>query len=365
MADESFQEKTEAPTPKRRRDAREEGQIPRSQEVTTALTLLAAAAVLSAGLGGVVDALGSFFGYATQSFGAAGSMSLEGSVAWLRTMGWRTLSVLAPVVLPIAGVALLVGAVQAQGVLSTKPLEPKLERISPLANMKKIWGIRSLAELAKSLLKLTLVGVVVYATISHAAAELGALPQESPMALGAMMRRYAVRLLLTAGLAYLGLAVADYLYQVWQHERSLRMSREEVKREMKEQEGDMMVKARRRSMGRSLARQRMFKDVPDADVVITNPTHVAVALRYDPETSPAPVILAMGQRKIAQRIKAIAFEYAVPVVENKPLARALLATGRVGEAIPGNLYVAVAEVLAFVIRRHGGLGTRRNWTVNA
>ena len=132
------------------------------------------------------------------------------------------------------------------------------------------------------------------------------------------------------------------------------MTKQEVKQEAKQNEGDPLVKARMRSMGRALARKQMMKEVPNADVVVTNPTHIAVALKYDPTTGEAPVVLAMGQRKVAERIKAIAAEAGVPMVENRPLARAMLASCRVGIPIPAELYIAVAEVLAFVIRQRGG-----------
>jgi flagellar biosynthetic protein FlhB len=161
---------------------------------------------------------------------------------------------------------------------------------------------------------------------------------------------------MTAGLSYLGLAVVDYLWQWWRTEQSLRMSKEEIKQESRQSEGDPLVKQRMRSMGRALARRQMFRDVPKADVVITNPTHIAVALRYDPDVAPAPIVVAIGQRKVAQRIKEIAREHGIPTIENRPLARALLASCKVGTMIPGELYVAVAEILAFVFRRRVARG---------
>jgi flagellar biosynthetic protein FlhB len=161
-----------------------------------------------------------------------------------------------------------------------------------------------------------------------------------------------------AGLAFLLLALADYLYQVWRHEKSLKMSKEEIKREVKETEGDQILKVRRRTMARSMARRRMLLSVSDADVVVTNPTHIAVALKYDPEVAPAPMVLAMGARKVAKQIKDLALDAGVPVVENKPLARALYKTARVGLPIPVELYVAVAEILAWVIKQREAAARR-------
>ena len=173
-----------------------------------------------------------------------------------------------------------------------------------------------------------------------------------------MVKKYAVRMLATAGGAYLALAGGDYLWQWWEHEKSLRMTKEEVRLEYKQNDGDPQIKQRRRQVARSYARRQMMKDVPKADVVIINPTHIAIAIKYDPTVAPAPIVLAIGQRKIAERLKAIAREAGVPMVENRPLARALLKTARVGTLIPYDLYMAVAEILAFVIKTRG---TRGSW----
>jgi flagellar biosynthetic protein FlhB len=200
------------------------------------------------------------------------------------------------------------------------------------------------------------VAVAVWTAGRGALRDLPFLNQQSGGALAAVVADYAARLLLAAGLAYLLLAAVDYAFQIWQHEKQLKMSKEEVKRETKESEGDPFLKARRKGIARSLARRRMMLAVSEADVVVTNPTHVAVALKYDPSVSIAPIVLALGERKVAQRIKELARKHGVPTVENKPVARALLATATVGEAIPVEMYVAVAEILAFVYRTHGREG---------
>ena len=190
-----------------------------------------------------------------------------------------------------------------------------------------------------------------YFALSRAFLEVPPLIQQSPFTLLLLIQRYGTRLLLSVGIAYMGIALIDYGYQIWQHEKQLKMSKEEVKKENKETEGDPNVKARRSSMARALARRRMMLSVSDADVVVTNPTHIAVALKYDTEVADAPIVLAMGARKVAERIKKLAMEAGVPVVENQPLARALLSAGKVGLPIPIELYVAVAEILAFIFRK--------------
>ena len=351
---ESFQEKTHAATPRKRSEAFKKGQVPRSQEVTNAFLLLAAASVLQVGGPHLASTLAALFG-STMAQATAPPVGAISTAEWIGELGWRTLGGIAPILVAMAGVALMVGAVQGRGVLTVEPLKPDWSKLNPQKTIQRIWGVRAVAELAKSLLKLTIVGVAVYLALRSASADLSGLAQQSPYALLQIIRKYAVRLLVIAGLAYLLLAMADYAYQLWQHEKGLRMSMEEIKREQKDSDGDPNVKARVRSMGRSLARRRMLISVSDADVVITNPTHVAVALKYDPSLAAAPIVLAMGERKVAEKIKEIALEAGVPLVENKPLARALLAAARIGLPIPVELYVAVAEVLAFVIRQ------RANW----
>ena len=356
----SDQERTEEATPKRREEARKDGNIPRSQELTMAMILLGSALLINmAGpmLGGRIM---STFGFGLAAIATA-PLDANGSIALLRGMGWQTLGTIAIWGASLAGLALFVAGVQARGIFTTKPLEPKIERLNPGANAKRIGGIQSWAELVKSLFKLLIVTLAVRGAIIAAWPETMGLAERGPTSFLFVVKKYSVKLLMTAGVCYLALALFDYLWQLWRHEQQLKMSREEIKQEMRQSEGDPLVKQRMRQMGRAFARRQMFRDVPKADVVITNPTHYAVALKYDPLVAPAPIVLAMGQRKVAERIKAIAKESGVPMIENKPIARALVAKARVGQMIPGELYLAVAEILAFVIRRRilrGGPGLR-------
>lgn len=353
MSEASTQERTEAATPHKREEAHREGQVPKSQELTTALVLLASS-MLVGSLGSVLA--GSML--STMGFGITvmGAETLEGEAAiqLVQQVGWKVLAAMSGLILAITGVAFSVSVVQARGVLSLQPITPQWKRVDPMQNLKRLAGVQPWVDLAKSILKLLIVGLVVYLSISAAWAESMALAQQSPRELVDVLQTYTVRMLRTAGLAYLALAGADYAFQTWQHEKNLRMTKEEVKQEHKQNEGDPLVKAQRRAMGRAFARRQMFQEVPNADVVITNPTHIAVALKYDPEKYDAPMVLAMGQRKIAERIKAIARERGVPTVENRPLARALLASARVGTQIPPEMYLAVAEVLAFVMTQRAG-----------
>lgn len=359
MAEQStMEERTEQATPHKREEARREGQVPRSQELTIAAALLGSAAVLASTGGTLAASLRDIMAQGITAM-AEPPVGTAGVVTLLHTMGGKALLAIAPTVLAITAITLTVAALQSRGVLTTKPLGPKWERLDPIANGRRMLGVEPWVNLARALLKLAIVALAAWVALRTALPDVLGLPQASVSGLPAVLRQHTLHLATIAGLTYLALAALDYGYQLWSHEKSLRMTKTEIKLEMKQNEGDPMLKARRRSIARSMARRQMFGDVAKADVVITNPTHIAVALRYDPVTVPAPVVLAMGQRKVAERIKALAAEAGVPMVENRPLARALLATAHVGMVIPAELYAAVAEVLAFVIRQRHASATYR------
>lgn len=351
MAD-NDQEKTEAPTQKRRDDAAREGRIPRSPDVSAAALLLASALAVSVTGPGLARALRDLMG-AGLGFGGAVGMTAPGAVELVRDAGWKALAALGGFLAALSGAAMAVGAAQGRGTFTWEPLTPKPTRLNPATNLPRVLGTQGLVEGAKSVAKLLVVGWAVYSALRHAWPDVAALGQQSPRALVEVTRRHGVRLLADAGMAALCVAAIDYGWQLWKHERDLRMSKEEVKQESKQQDGDPMVKQRMRALARQRARRQMMKDVPSADVVVVNPVHIAVALKYDPSVAPAPFVVAVGRRKVAERIKELAFAAQVPVVENVPLARALVASVKVGMVIPAELYVAVAEVLAFVLRQRG------------
>ena len=348
----SEQDKTEAPTPKRREDAAKEGRLPRSPDVGAAALLLAAALAIGVTGPGLARALRDITGTGL-GFGSAAGLTAPGAVAMVRDLGWKALAALAGFLAALSGTALVVGAAQARGTFTTQPLAPKFSRLNPGQNVQRVLGVQGLVEAAKGVVKLAVVGYAVYAALRAARPALTALGGQSPRALDAVVRRHGVKLLANAGMTALALAALDYGWQLWKHERDLRMTKDEVKQESKAQDGDPMVKQRMRALGRQRARQQMMKDVPKADVVVVNPVHIAVALKYDPAVAPAPYVLALGRRKVAERIKELAFDARVPVVENVPLARALVGSVKVGMVIPAELYLAVAEVLAYVMRQRG------------
>jgi flagellar biosynthesis protein FlhB len=349
-------ERTEEATPKRRQEARDEGRLAKSQELTIAASLLGSALVIGSALPMLGQALLDLFGGSLSSLHTM-TPTAEGAAVMFRTAAGKTMAATATVLASLAAAGIALSVAQAKGTFSTKAITPKWERIDPSKNLKNLFTARQLAELFKSLAKLAIVGFAVYMSLRRAMPEAAALVQQEPIGLAVFVKRYAVRLLLTAGGAYLALAAADYLFQWWQFERGLRMSREEVKQEFKESEGDPHVKQRRKTIARQYARKQMLTDVKDADVVIVNPVHIAVAIRYDISIAPAPVVVAMGKLLLAERIKELAADAGVPIVENRPVARALIKSARVGTIIPVEMYVAVAEILAFVIRSRASRGS--------
>ena len=355
MAEDTDNEKTEEPSARRRQEALDDGRVVRSNELGTAALLFGSAAtvnVIGPALASRVVELftGGLRAVGDTSGGAAGAVGL------LRTTGMGGLFIAALLAAGTAVCVLAVAVLQGQGVLALKPITPDWKRVNPIDNAKRMFGAQSIAELLKALGKVVLVGWAVWHMLGTAWPELMELAGRDPVALLDTLRRLTVSLLTTAGLAYTVLAAADWAWQKWQYEQQLRMTKQEVKQEAKQVDGDATLKGRMRALARARIRRQMFKDVPRADLVLVNPTHIAIALQYDPIKAPAPIVLAMGERKIAERIKAIALANGVPVIQNKPLARALLRSARVGLMIPAELYAAVAEVLAFVLRqraRHG------------
>ncbi len=348
-------EKTEEPTEKRLSDAREKGQIAKSPELMTAAVLLGMAITfMVAGpplWAFLLDTMGR--GLATAADEAVAG---DASIAWLQGLGWRTLAAMGGVLAASVVIAIGVNGAQVGALVTTKPLAPQFSRINPISGAKRIFSSRSIMELFKSLSKLAIVAGAVWYSMKNALPDLEVLPLLQPTALMDVIRQYSLVLIRNAGALFLLVAGADYGYQRWKRVDELKMTKQEVKDEYKNAEGDANIKARRRSIARDRIRKQMFTDVPSADVVIVNPTHIAIAIKYDPDFAPAPFVLALGERKVAERIKAIAFAAGVPVIENKPLARALIKTARVGSMIPVDLYLAVAEVLAYVMRQRQRMG---------
>lgn len=364
MAENDSGEKTEEPTGKRVEDAREKGQIAKSPELTTAAFLLGSMVTMS--MAGpplwhyMLDVMGTSLATSFNTEHAGPS-----AIPWLQTLSFRAMVAMVGFAGAMAVIAIAVQAAQAGGVITTKAMTPNFQRINPMKNMGRIVGTQGWIELAKALLKMTIVSWAVYATLRDAWPDVQNLAMSSPLALLDIVRKYGFGLLKNAGMMFVGLALADYGWQRFRTHEDLKMTKQEVKEESKAQEGNQEMKSRRRAMARERIRRNMFQAVPKADVVIVNPVHIAVAIKYDPNIAPAPMVVALGQRKVALRIKELAFQHGVPVIENKPLARALIATAKVGTMIPVEMYLAVAEVLAFVMRQRERYGSKWKGTVAA
>ncbi|MCL6636878.1 MAG: flagellar biosynthesis protein FlhB [Alicyclobacillus sp.] len=351
-------EKTERATPHRRRKARQEGRVPRSTDLTSALALLAAVAALHA-WGGTV--------WANSLDWLRNSLSGQGPADWtvpaVTALLRHGMVQIAQAVSPILAAAAVVGGlaamVQAGGVFVPRLALPDLQRINPLAGWKRLFSGRSLIETAKACLRLAVLAWLAYATTRGQVAQLELLSGMDPAVMAVDLGGRLYHLALMGAALLVLIAAGDYAYQRFAYERSLRMTRRELRDELREQEGDPQLKARIRQRGRALALRRMMQNVPQADVVVTNPTHYAVALRYDAPVMSAPQVVAKGQDQMAWRIRQLAQAHGVPTVENKPLAQALYRQVELLAYVPPDLYQAVAEVLAYVYRLQGRPAGRR------
>jgi len=349
MSEESDLEKTEPASPRRLEKAREEGNVARSRELST-LVLLGAAV---AGLWGGAGSLGTTMQSALRSgLHFERGVGFDGSrmLAHAGTMLVEALIAVVPVLGVMALAALVAPMLLGGWLFSTKSLAPDFNKLNPLAGIGRMFSTQSLAELVKALAKSGLIGGVAWMVIMRDLDRAMALmAQPASAALPQMVALVAHDCALIVA-ALLLVALIDVPYQLWNHYRKLRMSREDLRQEHKESEGDPHVKARIRSQQQQMARRRMMAEVPKADIVVTNPTHFAVALKYDEGAMGAPRVVAKGMDQVALRIREIAKEHKVAILEAPPLTRALYKNTRLGREIPAGLYTAVAEVLAWVYR---------------
>jgi flagellar biosynthetic protein FlhB len=344
MADPSRSEKA---TPKKRQEAREKGQVARSVEVNSALVLLAALTAFRYGGPYMVDSINNLAVFSYQNMNT--SFGMENLYSMALFYMWQIFKIIAPVLGTVLAVGLLINYLQVGVLFSMKPLTPKLSNINPIGGFQKLFSRRSAVEILKSLLKLAIIGGIAYAGVKSALPELVPTMNMQGAATLSFVGALTMKILDWIIFALMALALLDYFYQRWEYDQSLMMTKQEIRDEFKQSEGDPMIKARIRQIQREMARRRMFESIPRADVVITNPTHVAVALEYK-EGMQAPMVLAKGERVIAERIKEMAKKHNVPIVENPPLARTLLKQCPVGAPISPDLFEAVAEILAFVYR---------------
>lgn len=345
MADETG-DKTEAPTPRRRQKAEEQGQIARSQDLVAAALIVGSMVLLDKFGSGVLGAIKQFLIESLQSLSDVNRKApAEALGRGIFITGYALLPLLAGLV-----VIAVIGNVAQIGLrLNTQRLQPNLGALNPFKGFGRLFGAgRNPMKFAMNLAKL---GVICYVAWTAVRDRLGQivmsqwLSHEQIFYLG-MQTLYAIAMKI--GVALLILAILDFAWQKWKHFRDLRMTKQEVKDEMRSMDGDPMIKQRRRSIARQMAAKRLKKDVPTADVVVTNPTEYAVALKYDESSMNAPRVIAKGQGLLAARIRSLAIEAGVPILERKPLARALYKLCRVGDEVPEQFYATVAEILAYV-----------------
>ena len=347
MAEDSSQEKTETPSEKKREDARKKGNVAKSTEVNSVFVLLTAVFLLRiAGpwmLEEIQASIRDFFALCSIT-----DMSMER----LTQLGQSAMILLIKIMLPILGAILFAGLianiVQIGLLLTFDPITPKLEKINPLSGIKRIFSMRTIVETVKNLLKVGFIGYIAYITIESEYAILVGLADASVVAIWNFILVSAYDIFVRTSIVLLVIAVADYGYQRYEHEKKLKMTFQEIKQERKDIDGDPQVKARIRALQREMSRRRMMEQVPQASVVVTNPTHLAIALQYEPEKSDAPIVIAKGVDLIALKIKKIALENDIPVKEDKELARSMYDKVEVGLPIPMEFYTVIAELMAWV-----------------
>ncbi len=340
-------EKTEDPTSKRKSDAKKKGQVGKSQEINSAVIILVAFVALKILGTHIFEEVSQYMVFIFSNM--QDELSVESAMNIFLGMVILLAKTALPIMITILVFAVAANLYQVGFNFTFEPIMPKLEKLDPISGAKRMFSMRSLVELVKSIIKIFVVGYFLWGFLED---EIGHLPKLIYASLNESMVVVATlifALVLKIGLVLVILAILDFMYQKWQHKESLKMSKQEVKDEFKQSEGDPKIKGKIKQKQRAIAMQRMMQEVPKADVIVTNPTHFAVALKYE-QGMMAPVIIAKGQDLIAKRIKEIAREAKVVIVENKPLARALYATTEVGDIVPQELYKSVAEVLAYVYR---------------
>lgn len=349
MAEQGFQERTERATPRRREKAREEGKVAKSPEVN-------AAALLSLGflslfmLGPQMAERIQMMMRDTMTHASAIARADASMVTIFSDYAFTFFGIVGPTFVVLTVIAVAANVAQVGFRITPKSIEPNFTKVSPISGFKRLFGLTALVSLFRDSFKLLVVGIVAYKAIESEFDSFFMLPDMSVMDIAMTMGKTAVILGLKVGAIMIVIAILDYLYKRYDFEKSIKMSKQDLKEENRDTEGSPELRGRIRQAQREMSRQRQMDAVPLADVVVTNPTHLAVALKYDSGDMNAPRVIAKGERLLAQKIKAIAREHDIPVVEDPPLARALFKICRVGDFVPENLYRAVAELLAYVYR---------------
>ncbi|WP_281887608.1 flagellar biosynthesis protein FlhB [Paenibacillus sp. YYML68] len=345
-------EKTEDATPKKKQEARQKGQVAKSMDLPAAFILFFSFLSFYLFGGFMKEHLVGLFRSVFHDFLLL-DITSDNLMVLFENIAVQLMLILAPIFVVSVVIAILANYLQIGFLLTGDPLKMKFSKLNPLEGVKKMFALRSLIELLKSVLKMSIIGYVVYSTLwgeKQSIMQLAHLPLEEIVSFTSSLT---LLLGVKIGGILIILAIFDYMYQRYEHNKSLKMSKQDIKDEYKKSEGDPLIKGKIREKQRRMAMMRMMQDVPKADVVITNPTHFAVALQYDAEKMQAPTVIAKGTDYVALKIKQTAKDNGVITVENKPLARALYAQVEIGQGIPNDMFQAVAEVLAYVYKLKG------------
>jgi flagellar biosynthesis protein FlhB len=349
MADPS---KTEKPTPRRKQEARKKGQVAKSVEATTAVSFITAIVLLKIYGKGIVEKLKSFIIY---NFSHASEFDFTQeyiSVLQLQVVT-RMITILFPFMIGIVVAVIAINIAQVGFHISLESLKPDLKKINPISGLGKLFSKKGIENLLKSVFKVLFIGFVVYGVIKGEIHTLFLLITSDPVYSFYEVAGICYRIAIRIAIVFFIIGVADFSWQKYTHEQSLKMTKQEIKDESKRSEGNPQIKSEIRRRMREMLRNNMMGAVPEADVVVANPIHLAVALKYDASTMNSPKVVAKGARLIAQQIKDLAKENKIPVIEDKPLARALFQTAEVGDEVPEDLFNAVAEILTYVHKLTG------------
>ncbi len=352
MAQDSFQERTEKATPRRRAKARDEGKVTKSLELNSA-------AIILLGFTTIYLLGPSLAGQAKQLmlYTMTNAPSIASSDITFQKMFGDSMMNFFSIMLPIFSVmiviALGVNVAQVGLKISSKSMELKLDKLNFLEGLKKLFSTKSLVHLVRDSLKLLVFGIVAYYAIRGEFESFFLLADKPIAEITKTMGVLSLQVALKIGGMILVIGIIDYFFQKYELEKSIRMTKQEIKEEYKDTEGSPQIKSRIKQLQREMSKSRMMKAIPLADVVVTNPTHIAVALKYDQDEMNAPYVIAKGERLVAEKIKELAFKHGIPVLEDKPLARALFKMCDVGQMVPINLYRAIAEVMAYVYKLKG------------
>jgi flagellar biosynthesis protein FliR/FlhB len=342
-------EKTEEATPKKKRDAKEKGQVVKSKELTSSITLVATTLILIVIGGFAIDKLKEtliLFLHYYPNF-VINNQSFKGI---LINSFIRIMMIFLPIAIPIMIIGIIANVAQTGKVLTTETLKPKLEKINPLSGFKRMFSIKAFVDLIKNLLIVSIVGYVGYAFIKDNYYSMINYSNFKIDAIIIELSSLIINIFSKVSLVLIAIGIIDYVYQRYQFNKDLKMTKQEIKEEYKQQEGDPQIKSKIRQKQRDMAMKRMMQSIPDATVVITNPTHIAVAIKYDEANGKAPMVVAKGSDNIAVKIKEIAIENKVPIIENKPLARLMFSKVEIDEEVPYEMYQAIAEILVLVLK---------------